>query len=99
MTAEHKGYNIYRGLQRPFKLFGLSGINIAWGFGGAGVAFLLLILFYSLFGMLSGLLAAAVVAGVSVYKVRYHIKYGLHNKNRMKGVWVVKNLIKPTYRG
>ena len=37
---EYRSYNIYRGLQRPFKLFGLKGINIAWGFGGGLVCFL-----------------------------------------------------------
>lgn len=95
---EYRSYNIYRGLQRPFKLFGLKGINIAWGFGGGLVCFLAFALVYWLLGFFFALLAVACIAGFCVYKISYHLKYGLHNKNRMHGIWIAKNLIKPTYR-
>lgn len=95
---EYKSYNIYRGLQRPFKLFGLKGINIAWGFGGGLGCFLLFACTYWLLGFFLAMLSAAVLAGFCIYKINYHLKYGLHNKNRMPGIWVTKNLIKPTYR-
>ena len=95
---EYRSYNIYRGLQRPFKLFGLKGINIAWGFGGGLVSFLAFAGVYWLAGLFWALVAAGSVAGYCIYKINYHLKYGLHNKNRMKGIWIAKNLIKPTYR-
>jgi hypothetical protein len=49
-------------------------------------------------GFFLAMLSAAVLAGFCIYKINYHLKYGLHNKNRMPGIWVTKNLIKPTYR-
>ena len=95
---EYNSYNIYRGLQRPFKLFGLKGINIAWGFGGGLVSFISFALFYWLVGLGGALVSMAAVIGFCAYKINYHLKYGLHNKNKMHGIWIAKNLIKPTYR-
>lgn len=95
---EYKSYNIYRGLQRPFNLFGLKGINIAWGAGGGLVGFIAFAVSYITLGFFMALLITACVAGFCIYKINYHNTYGLHNKNRMKGIWIAKNLIKSTYR-
>lgn len=95
---EYPSYNIYRGLQRPFNLFGLKGINIAWGVGGGLGGLITFAMFYWFFGFFGGLVAASILIGFCVYKINFHIKNGLHNKSKMKGIWVAKNLIKPTYR-
>ena len=95
---EYPSYNIYRGFQRPFNLFGLKGINIAWGIGGGLGGLITFGICYWLMGFFMGLLGASAIIGFCVNKINYHMKNGLHNKNKMKGIWVAKNLIKPTYR-
>ena len=91
-------FKVYRGLQRPFRLFGLKGINIAWGFGGGLVSFVLFGIGFMVAGMPLAIPVLLVCGGFCVYKILYHNKYGLHNKDLMKGTWYVKNLIKPTFR-
>lgn len=95
---DYNSFNIYRGLQRPFNLFGLKGINIAWGAGGGLVGFITFAVCYMTMGFFMALLGTSLVAGFCLYKINYHNKYGLHNKKQMRGIWVAKNLIKSTYR-
>lgn len=91
-------FKVYRGLQRPFRLFGLKGINIAWGFGGGLASFVLFGVGFMLGGMPVGIPLLLLSGGFCVYKIMYHNKYGLHDKDLMRGTWFVKNLIRPTYR-
>ena len=96
---DYQEYNVYRGLQKPFILFGLKGINIAWGFGGGIAAMLLFaIMYFVTDSFFFGLAGAVVVAGICIYKINYHNTHGLRNKTKMKGVWVPKNLIKSTFK-
>lgn len=94
-----KEFLLYRGLQKPFTLFGLKGINVVWGAVGAIGGMLVFAIVYSIAGLLAGLGGAACLIGFCIYKISYHLKYGLHNKDWMKGEWVVSGLIKPTYSG
>lgn len=89
---------IYRGLQKPFCLFGLRGINVLWGLVGGLVSILLFIATYIMIGLLPAVLVFGTSGGYCGYKINYHLKNGLHNKKRMKGIWMAKNLIKPTSR-
>lgn len=95
---EYPEYNIYRGLQRPFSLFGLKGINIVWGVTGVGGGFLGYIVFYYLFGFLWAMILTVLIIGFCGYKINYHMKNGLYNKKKMPGIWICKNLIKPTFK-
>lgn len=94
-----KDYEVYRGLQKPFTLFGLQGINVVW----AGVAVIGgMIAFaatYALFNFWIGLISLIAVIGFCIMRISHHLKYGLHNKNWMKGEWIVTGLIKSTYSG
>lgn len=92
-------YHVYRGLQKPFALFGLRGINVVWGAVAAIGGMILFAIFYLLGGFILGLLAAGGLIGFCVYKINFHIKYGLHDKDLMKGEWIVSGMIKPTYSG
>ena len=90
---------VYKGLQKPFTLFGLRGINVVWGAVGALGGMLGFAIVYAVAGLLPGLLTLAAFVGFAIYKINYHIKYGLHNKDWMKGEWVVKHMIRPTFSG
>lgn len=92
-------YHVYRGLQKPFTLFGLRGINVVWGAVAAIGGMILFAIVYMIAGLLPGLGAMGLLIGFCVYKINYHIKYGLHNKDLMKGEWIVSGMIKPTYSG
>ena len=92
-------YQVYKGLQKPFTLFGLKGINVMWGAVGAGGGLVAFVIAYMIGGLIVGLLGLAAVAGFSIYKINFHLKYGLHNKDWMKGEWIVKSMIKPTFSG
>lgn len=92
-------FHVYRGLQKPFTLFGLRGINVVWGAVASIGGMILFAITYMIGGFIVGLLAAGSLIGFCVYKINYHIKYGLHNKDLMKGEWIVSGMIKPTYSG
>ena len=94
-----KEYNVYKGLQKPFALFGLKGINVVWGAVASIGGMILFAIVYILAGLIPGLLAMGALIGFCVYKINFHLKYGLHNKDWMKGVWIVSGMIKPTYSG
>lgn len=95
--SKEKDFKIYRGLQKPFCLFGLKGINVVWGAVGAIGGILAIAIGMIAINLIVGLILGCAVAGYAVYKIRYHMIYGLQDKDRMKGVRIVKNLIKPTY--
>lgn len=93
-----KSYKVYRGLQKPFSLFGLKGVNVIWGAVGVIGSILLFFIVKIIFGnFLIGLLTALILAGFCAYKIFYHMKYGLRSKKWHKGIWMVKNLVKPTF--
>lgn len=94
-----KEFQLYRGLQKPFTLFGLRGINVVWGAVAALGGLILFAIIYMLAGLVPGLLAAGSLIGFCINKINFHLKYGLHNKDLMKGEWIVAGLIKPTYSG
>lgn len=94
-----KEFALYKGLQKPFVLFGLRGINVIWGAVGALGGLIGFAVVYTVAGLLLGLLTLAAIVGFAVYKINFHFKYGLHNKDWMKGEWVVKHMIRPTFSG
>lgn len=94
-----KEFEVYRGLQKPFTLFGLQGVNVVWAavaFIGGMFAFAIA---YMILNLWFALIAAAGVIGFCISRISYHLKYGLHNKNWMKGEWIITGLIKSTYSG
>ena len=92
-------YQVYKGLQKPFTLFGLRGVNVVWGAIAAGGGLILFAIIYMIGGLILGLLAAGALISFAAYKINFHLKYGLHNKDWMKGEWIVTSMIKPTYLG
>ncbi len=88
-------YNVYKGLQKPFCLFGLKGINVTYGCVGFGGGLVLFLAGYFLSGFLLGMLLCLLCLCYCGYKISYHIQNGLHNKEKYPGVWVVKNLVRP----
>lgn len=97
--ATEPTFIVYRGLQKPFEIFGLRGINVYWGAGAAGGGLIFFGIGYFVSGLVLGLILAVFPMGFCINKIRFHLKYGLHNKKKMEGVWVVRNLVKPTFRG
>jgi hypothetical protein len=93
---EYPTFNVYRGLQKPLILFGMKGQNIYWGAGTFLTTVIAVGIGLSFFGFLVGLIMGCGTAGIGAYKISQNIKKGLHNRKEMKGIWVVKNLVKPT---
>lgn len=94
---EYYSYNVYRGLQKPLILFGMKGQNIFWAAGTWLGALIMVGIGLSFFGFLIGLLMGISVMGFGAYRINKNIKKGLHNRKEYKGIWVITNLIKPTY--
>lgn len=92
---EYPAFNVYRGLQKPLVLFGMKGQNIYWGAGTFLTTLIAIGVGFAVSGFLVGLIMGCVSAGIGYYKINKNIKKGLHNRKEMKGVWIVKNLIKP----
>ena len=84
-------YNVYKGVQRPIEFKGLKGKFI---YIAAGVFFGGLLLGIAMFAMeqvMLGLICMfAGVVGVFVTFLRQ--KKGLHKKNNVKGLFIVKTL-------
>lgn len=99
MSEELPEYEVYRGLQKPFSLFGLKGINVVYGAVGVGGGLVLFIAGYFLFGFLGGLIPTLILLGWCLNKILFHVKNGLHIKEKYEGVWIVKYLIRPTFSG
>lgn len=94
---EYPAFNVYRGLQKPLIIFGMKGQNIYWCAGTFFVTLIAVGVGMSLSGFLAGLIFGCITVGVGAYKVSKNIKRGMHNRKEMKGVWIVKNIVKPTY--
>lgn len=99
MEEDYKTYNLYRGLQKPFSLFGLKGINVIYGGVAIGGGMALFVIGYFIGGFIFGLAAALLVIVYCGFKIHFHMNNGLHMKDKYEGVWIVKHLIRPTFSG
>ena len=97
--ANEKEFTLYRGLQKPYEIFGLRGVNVYWGAGAAGGAMLFFGIGYFTSGLVLGLILAVIPIAFCIRKISYHLKYGLHDKRKYPGIWVPKNLIRSNFRG
>lgn len=99
MDDDFKSYNLYRGLQKPFSLFGLKGINIVYGGVAVGGGIVLFIIGYFIGGFIVGLVLTLLLVSHCAFKIHFHMNNGLHIKDKYEGVWIVKHLIRPTFSG
>ena len=99
MEENFKEYNLYRGLQKPFSLFGLKGINVIYGGVAVGGGMVLFIIGYFIAGFFGGLIPALLLMAYCGFKIHFHLNNGLYVKEKYEGVWIVKHLIRPTFSG
>lgn len=92
--ADYPEYGIYKGLQRPLEFMGLQGRYIVWGACGGLLAFILFVIMFALFGLGIGLLTLIVSLATLILLIAIKQRAGLHDKNRMKGVYITTHLFK-----
>lgn len=92
MAMNQKGYPVFKGLQKPLEFMGIRGRFLTLAAVVIGVSFIGFILFSIVSGKLAGFIAMLVMAITGLITIFVKQRGGLHDKKRMKGIFIYKNL-------
>ena len=87
-----KGYPVFKGLQKPLEFMGIRGRFLTLAAVAIGMSFVGFILFSIVLGKLAGFIAMLVMAVAGLVIICIKQRGGLHNKRRMKGIFVYRNM-------
>jgi len=87
-------HGIYKGLEQPLSYKGLKGKYIGWGIGSLAAGLFFGGLIGAMFNMYLGIFFSVVIGGGFFGYTLKKQKDGLHQKRKMKGVFIYQNKLK-----
>ena len=94
MEMNHKGFPVFKGLQKPLEFMGIRGRFLTLAAIAIGVSFVGFILFSIILGKLAGFISMLVMAVAGLIIIYVKQRGGLHNKKRSNEICVYKSLMR-----
>jgi len=87
--SKEKGFNVYRGLQKPLVFMSLKGKFIYWGMSCVMLAFLSGILLATLVHPVTGIVGGLIFGLGGMFFIHNKQKRGLHTKTKLTGNYII----------
>ncbi|RDV11885.1 DUF4133 domain-containing protein [Pontibacter diazotrophicus] len=88
-SGRHKGYNVYKGLQKPLVFKNFKGRFIYWAMGSAMGGFASALLVSVVFNFMAGFITLIAVSMSGLLYTNFRQKKGLHAKTKSVGVYII----------
>lgn len=94
MADSITGYKVYKGLQKPLVFKRFKGKYIYWAAAVAFGSFILIVILSTSISITAGIIGLVVSSLLGMFIVLAKQRGGLHNKEVIRGTYVVNKLIR-----